>query len=116
MIDQTKFDNTYNNYTYKSPVEAPLADFKTNKAVIRRLFKTSRRSRRLEILHRDQSNNTSGPCISNVSLMDSDNRHLNCNLPVQKSFNSVLQVSYEEDNSIHLQEIPRFRQSEDPLT
>ncbi|EFA13086.1 hypothetical protein TcasGA2_TC011586 [Tribolium castaneum] len=33
IVDQMKFDNTYSNYTYRTPLETPLANFKMNKSV-----------------------------------------------------------------------------------
>ncbi|EFA02786.1 hypothetical protein TcasGA2_TC008524 [Tribolium castaneum] len=33
IVDQMKFDNTYSNYTYRTPLEIPLANFKMNKSV-----------------------------------------------------------------------------------
>jgi hypothetical protein len=120
MIDQTKFDNTYNNYTYKSPVEAPLADFKTNKSV--RL--EQKHLEDFSKLHEEAEDLKSHTEINPVILLvhasatsilwiviiaTSIATYLFRNHLTQV-YKSVTKSPIEEDNSIPLQEIPRFHE------
>ncbi|KAH0821194.1 hypothetical protein GEV33_001597 [Tenebrio molitor] len=126
IIDQTKFDNTYNNFTYKSPIEAPLADFKTNKSVrleqkhLEDFSKLHEEAEDLKsyteinpIIHLVHASATSILWI--VIIATSIATYLFRNHLIQ-FYKSLTKSPDEEDNSIHLQEIPRFRQSEDLLT